>query len=88
MEALQDKRSPGERFEQFVTDVIYDRAKMSPAARALAAFLRALWLAVISTQSFAHSSQMFTPSGPRIRMPTSLRERPQKAHLGSSFAMV
>lgn len=42
MEALQDKRSPGERFEQFVTDVIYDRAKMSPAARALAAFLRAL----------------------------------------------
>lgn len=42
MEVLQDKRSPGERFEQFVTDVIYDRAKMSPAARALAAFLRAL----------------------------------------------
>lgn len=39
---LQDKRSLSERFEQFVTDVIYDRARMSPAARVLAAFLRGL----------------------------------------------
>lgn len=39
---LHDKRGARERFEQFVTDVIYDRARMSPAARVLAAFLRGL----------------------------------------------
>lgn len=72
MEAsIQDKRSFGERFEQFVTDVIYDRAVMSPAARVLAGFLNGLSVVferVVRLRFFLYRNRILrdTPLGCKV----------------------
>lgn len=67
----QDQRSLGERFEQFVTDVIYDRAPDSPAARALGAFLRVLstlFKRVVALRFFLYRNRILrdTPLGCKV----------------------
>lgn len=69
--SLQDKRSLSERFEQFVTDVIYDRAKMSPAAKTLAAVLRAFSVVferVVRLRFFLYQNRILrdTPLGCKV----------------------
>jgi len=69
--ASQDRRSFSERFEQFVADVIYDRARPSRASRALAIFLRALSFAfggVVKLRFFLYRSRILrdTPLGCRV----------------------
>ena len=72
MKPLQDdQRSLGERFEQFVTDVIYDRAPDSRAARALAAFLRVLTVLfsrVVQLRFFLYRNRILrdTPLGCKV----------------------
>lgn len=67
----QSNRGLGERFEQFVTDIIYERADMSPAARALAAFLRALsalFERAVRLRFFLYRTRIFrdTPLGCKV----------------------
>jgi len=69
--ASQDQRSFSERFEQFVADVIYDRARPSRASRALAIFLRALSFVfggVVKLRFFLYRSRILrdTPLGCRV----------------------
>ena len=72
MKPLQDdQRSLGERCEQFVTDVIYDRAPDSPSARALAAFLRVLTVLfsrVVQLRFFLYRNRILrdTPLGCKV----------------------
>lgn len=68
---MQDKRSFGERFEQFVTDVIYDRANESSAARILAFFLRGfsvLFERIVLLRFFLYRTRIFrdTPLGCKV----------------------
>lgn len=69
--SLQDKRSLSERFEQFVTDVIYDRARPSPAARALAYVLgafAALFERIVRLRFFLYQNRILrdTPLGCKV----------------------
>lgn len=69
--ASQDWRSFPERFEQFVTDIIYDRARPSRAAHAFAAFLRALSVAfgvVVKLRFFLYRNRILrdTPLGCKV----------------------
>jgi len=69
--ASQDRRSFSERLEQFVADVIYDRARPSRASRALAIFLRALSFVfggVVKLRFFLYRSRILrdTPLGCRV----------------------
>lgn len=72
METLpQDKRSLSERFEQFVTDVIYDRARPSPAARALASVLSAaavVFERIVRLRFFLYQTRILrdTPLGCKV----------------------
>lgn len=67
----QSRRALGEQFEQFVTDIIYGRARMSPTARAFAAFLRALSVLferAVRLRFFLYRNRIFrdTPLGCKV----------------------
>lgn len=67
----QDTRSLSERFEQFVTDVIYDRAKESRAAQMLAAVLlvfSVLFERVVQLRFFLYRTRILrdTPLGCKV----------------------